>query len=88
MTNHDHERAIDLITRRGVEDIAAPDSAWLESHLSHVRRMCRICRAGGEHWPASAVGCGHRQSGAGERRPRLGCTRARCICKSSGPAWS
>ena len=34
MTNHEHERAIDLITRRGVEDIAAPDTAWLESHLS------------------------------------------------------
>ena len=34
MSNHDHERAIDLITRRGVEDIAVPDSSWLESHLS------------------------------------------------------
>ncbi len=34
MTNHDHERAIDLITRRGVEDIPARDSSWLESHLS------------------------------------------------------
>ena len=27
MTNREHERAIDLITRRGVEDIAAPDAA-------------------------------------------------------------
>jgi hypothetical protein len=34
MTNHDHERAIDLITRRGVEDTAAPDSSWLELHLT------------------------------------------------------
>jgi anti-sigma factor RsiW len=34
MTNHEHERAIDLITRRGEEDIAAPDTAWLESHLA------------------------------------------------------
>jgi hypothetical protein len=34
MTNREHERAIDLITRRSVEDIAAPDSPWLESHLS------------------------------------------------------
>jgi hypothetical protein len=34
MTNRDHERAVDLITRRGVEDIAAPDPGWLESHLS------------------------------------------------------
>jgi hypothetical protein len=34
MTNHEHERAVDLITRRGVEDIAAIDTVWLESHLS------------------------------------------------------
>jgi len=34
MTNHEHERAIDLVTRRGVEDIASPDAAWLESHLA------------------------------------------------------
>ena len=34
MKNQDHERAIDLITRRGTEDVAAPDSAWLESHLA------------------------------------------------------
>jgi hypothetical protein len=34
MTNHEHDRAIDLVTRRGVEDIAAADAAWLESHLA------------------------------------------------------
>ena len=34
MTNHDHERALDLIMRRGPEDIAAPDADWLESHLA------------------------------------------------------
>ena len=45
MTNHEHERAIDLITRRGVEDIAAPDTAWLESHLAAVLRVCRVRRA-------------------------------------------
>ena len=39
MTNHEHERAIELITRRGVEDIAAPDTAWLESHLA----TCTAC---------------------------------------------
>ena len=39
MTNHEHERAIDLITRRGVEDVAAPDVAWLESHLA----LCSEC---------------------------------------------
>jgi len=33
MTNHDHDRALDLIMRRGVEEIAAADTAWLESHL-------------------------------------------------------
>ena len=30
----DHERAIDLITRQGVEEIAVTDSAWLEAHLA------------------------------------------------------
>ena len=39
MTNHEHERAIDLITRQGVETIAAPDVSWLESHLA----LCPEC---------------------------------------------
>jgi hypothetical protein len=39
MTNHEHERAIDIITRRGVEEIAATDAAWLESHLA----LCTEC---------------------------------------------
>ena len=34
MSSHEHERAIDIITRQGVEDIAARDTAWLESHLA------------------------------------------------------
>jgi predicted anti-sigma-YlaC factor YlaD len=34
MSNHEHERAMDLITRQGVEDAAASDIAWLESHLA------------------------------------------------------
>ncbi len=41
MNHHDHERAIDLIIRRGAEQIAAPDSAWLESHLG----LCTECSA-------------------------------------------
>lgn len=39
MTNHEHERAIDLITRRGLEDVVAPDLAWLQSHLA----VCSEC---------------------------------------------
>jgi hypothetical protein len=39
MTNHDHERAIDLITRHGIEEVAAGDSEWLQSHLA----MCSEC---------------------------------------------
>ena len=34
MSAHEHERAIDIITRQGVEDAAASDIAWLESHLA------------------------------------------------------
>jgi hypothetical protein len=39
MNSHEHERAIDLITRQGVEDVAARDAAWLESHLA----LCSDC---------------------------------------------
>jgi hypothetical protein len=34
MTNRDHEHALDLIMRRGTEEIAAPELAWLNSHLA------------------------------------------------------
>lgn len=37
--NPDHERALELIMRRGTEEIAAADAAWLESHLS----LCSKC---------------------------------------------
>ncbi len=39
MTNYEHERAIDLISRRGAEEIAAADAEWLQSHLA----MCSEC---------------------------------------------
>jgi len=39
MTSHDHERAIELITRRGAEELAAADVRWLESHLA----VCVAC---------------------------------------------
>ena len=39
MTNQEHERAIDIITRQRVDDIAAHDTAWLESHLA----QCSEC---------------------------------------------
>jgi hypothetical protein len=41
MTTAEHDRAIDLITRRGVEDVAHHDVAWLESHLG----VCSECAA-------------------------------------------
>jgi hypothetical protein len=34
MTNHDHERALELIMRRGTEDLALPDADWLNAHLA------------------------------------------------------
>lgn len=33
MTDRTHERALDLITRQGVESINGSDRAWLDSHL-------------------------------------------------------
>jgi hypothetical protein len=41
MTNHEHERAVDLITRGGAEDVSSLDAAWLESHLTR----CSECAA-------------------------------------------
>lgn len=34
MTNREHQRALDLITRRGVEEVAAADATWLDLHLA------------------------------------------------------
>jgi hypothetical protein len=39
MTNHDHERAMDLIMRRGTEELEIADLGWLESHLE----SCAAC---------------------------------------------
>ncbi len=38
MTNHDHERALELIMRRGTEDIAARDADWLHAHLNECSK--------------------------------------------------
>jgi hypothetical protein len=57
MTNRDHERAIDLITR-GVEDVPAPDAAWLESHLAlctECTGYAEACESTGELLRAVAV---------------------------------
>jgi anti-sigma factor RsiW len=39
MTNREHERAIDLIMRRGPEELATADLGWLEAHLE----TCPAC---------------------------------------------
>ena len=39
MNGHEHERAVDLISRREVEGIAESDARWLESHLA----ACEAC---------------------------------------------
>ena len=39
MTHHEHDRAIELIARRGTEDIAAADLRWLDEHLE----VCAEC---------------------------------------------
>ena len=38
-----HERAIDLITRRGVEGINRAETSWLECHLGE----CQQCASKG-----------------------------------------
>jgi len=39
MTGNDHERAIDLIIRNGIDETTAADAAWLDSHLA----QCSEC---------------------------------------------
>lgn len=39
MNGHEHERSVDLISRREVEGIAETDARWLESHLA----TCEEC---------------------------------------------
>ena len=39
MTNHDHERAMELIARQGTEELPAAELNWLESHLG----VCSAC---------------------------------------------
>ncbi len=41
MTNHDHDRAMELIARRGTEDVASADLSWLESHLESCAECAR-----------------------------------------------
>ncbi len=45
MTGHEHERAIDLITRNGVEETAAADAAWLDSHLAQCTECAEYAEA-------------------------------------------
>jgi len=39
MNGHEHERAVDLVSRREVEGIAESEAHWLESHLA----ACEDC---------------------------------------------
>jgi hypothetical protein len=39
MTDHEHERALELIMRRGTEEVAARDTDWLDAHLA----TCESC---------------------------------------------
>jgi hypothetical protein len=50
MTNHDHERALDLIMRRGTEELGGQDVSWLESHL----RACGDCNDYAEAFASAA----------------------------------
>ncbi|MGA9568256.1 MAG: hypothetical protein WBS19_22230 [Candidatus Korobacteraceae bacterium] len=51
MNGHEHDRAIDLLTRRDVEGIADDDSRWLEMHLQECEECASFDRAlsGAEH---------------------------------------
>jgi len=63
MTAGEHERALDLTMRRGTEEIGAPDSAWLNSHLS----LCPEC----EHSRLTSTAPDAAASGSCDRSPSL-----------------
>lgn len=50
MSTHDHERALELIMRRGTEEVAAADMNWLEDHLGG----CSECREYAEAFASAA----------------------------------
>lgn len=50
MTDSDHERALELIMRRGAEEIAARDAEWLEAHLG----VCAECNDYAEAFASAA----------------------------------
>jgi hypothetical protein len=41
MTNRDHDRAVELIMRRGTEEIAGADGNWLNAHLAECLECSR-----------------------------------------------
>jgi hypothetical protein len=45
MNGHEHERAVDLLTRRDVEGIPDDDSRWLEIHLQECEECASFDRA-------------------------------------------
>lgn len=51
MNGNEHERAIDLLTRRDVEGIGDADAPWLEMHLQECEACASFDRAlsGAEH---------------------------------------
>ena len=51
MTGQEHKRAIDLITRNGVDETAAADAAWLDSHLA----LCSDCAVYAEAFERTGV---------------------------------
>lgn len=45
MTNRDHERAIDFITRQGVEGIHDSELSWLDAHLKECSGCASYARS-------------------------------------------
>lgn len=50
MTDHNHDRALELIMRRGTEELAVGDKTWLESHLD----TCADCTEYAEAFASAA----------------------------------
>ena len=62
MTNHEHQRALDLIMRRDVEGIDGSEAAWLESHLTSCAECSSYAvslRAAGQAFRSMPVMASH-----------------------------
>ena len=88
MTNQECRRAVDIITRQGVDDIPARDTAWLETHLAVCSECAEYASLMGSTGQLLRSGRRDRQPCAGGHNPGHECAPGLSNCVSSRRALS